>query len=89
MGVVGEIIGNGLGQAGGQYFGGNHGRQVGGTIGWALGSLMSSFKMGGRVKAPKGKPVPALVHGGEYILPVGVKPTKKQMTVVAKLHRKK
>ena len=41
------------------------------------------------MKAPKGKPVPALVHGGEYVLPVGVKPTKTQMAAMAKLQRKK
>jgi hypothetical protein len=88
MGIFGNILGGALGQAGGQYFGGDQGRQVGGTIGGALGGLLP-FKKGGRVKAPKGKPVPALVHGGEYVLPVGVKPTKTQMAAVAKLHRKK
>ena len=89
MGVFGEILGNGLGQLGGQYFGGDEGRRVGGAIGSAIGgSSLIPFKKGGRVKAPKGRPVPALVHGGEYILPVGVKPTKKQMAEVAKLHRR-
>ena len=87
MGVFGEIIGNGLGQAGGQYFGGNQGRQVGGTIGGALGGLLP-FKKGGRVRAPRGKPVPALVYGGEYVLPVGVRPTKAQIAKVNKLHRR-
>ena len=88
MGIFGEILGSGLGQAGGQYFGGDKGRGVGGTVGGALGSLLP-FKKGGRVRAPRGKPVPAILHGQEFVLPVGVKPTKAQMAAVAKLHRKK
>ena len=34
--------------------------------------------------APKNKPVPALIHGGEYILPVNANPTKAQKAIVAK-----
>ena len=89
MGVFGEILGNGLGQARGQLLAGDRGRQAGGIIGGALGSLIPEFKRGGKVKGKKGKPVRAILHGGEYVLPVGVKPTKKQMADVAKLHRKK
>ena len=61
--MFGEILGNGLGQAGGQWLGGDQGRGVGGTVGGALGSYLIPFQKGGRVKAPRGKPVPALVHG--------------------------
>ncbi len=48
-------------------------------VGSALGGL-SGFKKGGRVKRT-GK---AVVHKGEYVLPVGVAPTKAQKAKVAK-----
>ena len=51
----------------------------GGELGAALGSL-APFKKGGRVPRT-GK---ALIHKGEYILPVGVAPTKAQKKAVAK-----
>ena len=37
--------------------------------------------------APKGKPVPAILHGQEFVLPVGIKPTKAQVKAVAKNKR--
>ncbi len=46
------------------------------------------FKNGGRVKGAHGKPKIIQAHVGEYILPVGVKPTKAQKTAVAKKHAK-
>ena len=51
----------------------------GGAVGESLGGL-TGFKKGGRVKRT-GK---ALVHKGEYVLPVGVAPTKAQKAKVAK-----
>ena len=39
---------------------------------------------GGRIKGRKGKGKLALVHGGEYVLPVGVAPTVAQKKAVAK-----
>ena len=88
MGVFGEILGNGIGQGAGQYFGGDRGRNVGGTIGGAIGSLMP-FKKGGRIRGgKKGQPKPILAHVGEYVLPVGVKPTKAQIKAVALRHKK-
>jgi len=45
---------------------------------------MLAFKTGGRVKGKKGKAKIAMVHGGEYVLPVGVKPTVAQKKAVAK-----
>ena len=51
-------------------------------VGSALGGL-SGFKKGGRVKRT-GK---AIVHKGEYVLPVGVAPTKAQKAKVAKKKR--
>ena len=59
----------------------NHGAQVAGDI--ATGALL--LKTGGRVPGKKNKAVRAIVHGGEYMLPVGVKPTKKQVEQVKKL----
>jgi hypothetical protein len=51
----------------------------------ALDALpLLAFKSGGRVKGKKGKAMRAIVHGGEYVLPVGVKPTASQKKAVAK-----
>ena len=47
------------------------------------------FKKGGRITVKKRKPKAIVAHGGEYILPVGVKPTKAQKAEVAKRHKKK
>ena len=51
----------------------------GGELGSALGGL-TGFKNGGRVKRT-GK---ALIHKGEWVLPVGVPPTKSQKAKIAK-----
>ncbi len=45
---------------------------------------MVAFKTGGRVKGKRGKAKMAIVHNGEYILPVGVAPTLAQKKAVAK-----
>lgn len=45
------------------------------------------LKTGGRVKGHRNKAVPAILHGSEYVLPYGVKPTKKQREAVAKNKR--
>ena len=42
------------------------------------------FRTGGVVKGKKGKARLAQVHGGEYVLPIGVKPTVAQKKAVAK-----
>lgn len=77
------FFGNLLGKVGGGLVGGLFGdKQTGSDIGSALGSFLP-FKKGGPVPGGKGKPVPTLLHGGEYILPVGVKPTKAQKKMVA------
>jgi hypothetical protein len=101
MGVIGTAIGTYGGAGLGEFLGksldkkigsGNiaqeAGKNIGRVVGGAAGSLLP-FKLGGKVPGPKGKPVKALVHGGEYILPAGVKPTKAQKMAVAKLHKKK
>jgi hypothetical protein len=94
MGVFGGILGAGVGRIaggmGGQYFGGDQGQEVGqnvgGTVGGALGTLLP-FRTGGRIPGPKGRPRPILAHCGEYVLPVGVKPTKAQIKMVANKKR--
>ena len=50
---------------------------------------MLAFKKGGKVPGKKGKAKMAIVHGGEYVLPVGVKPTVGQKKAVAKRKAKK
>ncbi len=87
--MFGNIIGSGAGQMIGGYAGGSRGRDAGGVIGGAIGNLLP-FKKGGRVPGKKrGAPKVILAHTGEYVLPVGVAPTKAQKAKVAKLHRKK
>jgi len=94
MGIIGQTIGTYGGSALGEFLGkkvgaGEAGKNIGKVVGSeVLGSLIP-FKKGGKVPGPKGKPVKALVHGGEYVLPAGVKPTKAQKMAVAKLHKKK
>ena len=84
--MLGSTIGSALGGAVGKHFGGHHGHAIGSAVGGAGGSLLP-FRRGGRVRAPRGKPVKILAHGGEYILPVGVAPTMKQKKEVAKKHK--
>ena len=50
----------------------------------AAGTIQA-LKTGGRVKGKKkGSPKIIKAHVGEYVLPVGVKPTKSQTMAVAK-----
>ena len=49
---------------------------------------LAAFETGGLIRAPKGRPVPILAHGQEYVLPVGVKPTKAQKRAVAQNKKK-
>ena len=82
-----SALGGLLGKEGGQYLGGlvgnkNLGGQIGGLLGGEAGKLLP-FKTGGRVPGKRGRPKKALVHGGEYILPVGVQPTLAQKKAVA------
>ena len=89
------LIGAGLGAAAGtmagkalakKYLGNdytNEASTIGGLIGGAAGSLLP-FSCGGVVPGPKGKPRVILAHNQEYILPIGVKPTKAQKSAVEK-----
>ena len=55
----------------------------------AVGKVQS-LKTGGRVRgAKKGAPKLIKAHAGEYVLPIGVKPTKAQKSAVAKRKSKK
>lgn len=92
MGIFGNIIGKSLGGVAGGiaggFVGGKKGRKIGSKLGSDLGgtagALLTPYKMGGRVN----KTEPALVHKGEFVLPAGVKPTKAQMSAVAKGKKK-
>lgn len=84
---IGQEVGGGLGHILGGKKGESAGRNIGGSLG-AVGAPLAAatlaFKKGGKVPGPKGKPVKAVVHGGEFILPVGVKPTMAQKRAIAK-----
>ena len=88
MGMIGSAVGSFAGGKLGKHFGGKKGESVGKAIGGLAGGLLP-YKNGGVVKGPKkGKAVQIIAHTGEYILPVGVKPTKKQKAQVAKRKKK-
>ena len=70
--AAGKGAGQVLGSAAGKY------------IAEAAPLALMAFKTGGRVPGKKGKAMKAIVHGSEYILPVGVKPSKAQKKAVAK-----
>lgn len=84
---VGQEVGGGLGRA----LGGKRGESAGRNVGGALGSVAAplgaalAFKHGGTVPGKRGRPRKAIVHGGEYVLPVGVKPTVAQKKAVNKM----
>jgi len=81
--MFGSQLGGILGGAIGKRFGGDGGRRIGEAIG-SVGGGFLPFEKGGSVKGKKGKPVKAILHSGEYVLPVGVKPTMAQKKAVAK-----
>ena len=79
---------------------GNMTKAAGGAAGAVLGKAagtalleaapaLLAFKTGGRVGGKKGKAIKIIAHGGEYVLPVNVKPTKHQKAVVRKNKCKK
>jgi len=85
-------VGRNIQSASGQFT-----KAVGGAAGGVLGKqLMTSaleaaplmlLKTGGAVKGKRDKKVPAILHGGEFVLPYGIKPTKAQKSAVAKNKR--
>lgn len=88
MAVIGNLLGQAVGHAIGKKAGGKAGASVGQQVGGIAGNLLP-FKKGGKVPGKKGAPKMILAHGGEYVLPVGVKPTKAQKAKVAKGKAKK
>jgi hypothetical protein len=84
--LAGGALGNWAGKRFKKYTGvdENRGKSVGESIGGQLGELLP-FKKGGRVK----RTGPIYAHKGEFILPKGVPPTKKQKAKVAKGKRRK
>lgn len=95
MGVLGRKLGSALGRSIGNFAGSKLGQftgindkeggQIGGDIGGDILDMLIPFKKGGRVK----RTGPILAHKGEYVLPKGVKPTKKQLKAVTKKHKKR
>lgn len=77
-GEIGKFAGKRLGKYTGIHA--EKGYKVGRRVGGILGDLLP-FKKGGRVKRKTQK---ALLHQGEFVLPKGVKPTKKQVRSVKK-----
>lgn len=61
--------------------GANLGRVIGESLGDAAQTFLG-FERGGRVPGPKGRAVKAVVHGGEVVLPVGVKATAAQKKAI-------
>ena len=99
MGLFGGIIGSEIGRVGGRTLGealgrkiaGKNGAEAGrnigekaGQAGGAMLGTLAPFAHGGQVPASKGMAYPALLHGQEYVLPYGIKPTKKQIQAVKK-----
>lgn len=92
MGATGAVLGASLGHIAGTYIGKKLGddykgqvANIGSTLGGLAGGLIPAFKNGGRVMGrKKGEPKLAIVHTGEYVLPVDVKPTKKQQSAIEK-----
>jgi hypothetical protein len=87
-GGLGSFLGSELGSVGGRMLGGGKtgsriGKGVGKILGGAAGALLP-FKKGGKVPGKKNAPKPIMAHGGETVLPVGVKPTKAQKAAIRK-----
>lgn len=95
MGLIGRKLGAALGRSIGNFAGQKLGKftgiddKKGGAIGEDIGGdilgKLIPFKKGGRVP----RTMPILAHKGEFVLPKGVPPTKKQKAAVAKKHRRR
>ena len=86
MGMFGNILGSIAGGLGSSFMPlpGVNGAQIGGQIGGLL-----PFKKGGKIPGKRGKPIVILAHGGEFMLPAGVPPTRSQRSAVARKNRRK
>ena len=98
LSAIGSSLGSLAGSEAGSFIGRKTHSKLGGRIAGGvlssvgkvaggIGGALLPFSHGGKVMATKGKQVPALIHGGEYVLPVSAKPTKAQMAIVAKNKR--
>ena len=90
MGVLGRTLGRAAGRKIGEYAGKKLGKYTGvhakkgGKVGTQIGAILGDlvpFKKGGLVKK---KTQRALLHKGEFVLPKGIPPTKKQKIAVMK-----
>jgi hypothetical protein len=79
---AGRNLGSYIGNKIDNRFKTNKFKQLGSDIGSAAGAVAGHaipyFKKGGRVKGKHGQPVKIVAHAGEYVLPIGVQPTKFQ-----------
>ena len=89
--IIGELGGNYTGQVLGEALAGQGPgltRDVlstaGGVLGAAGGMAFPFFKHGGVVPGKKGRAKKIIAHSGEYVLPIGVRPTQAQRKAVAK-----
>ena len=82
--MAGKALGGLTKSKKGRRIGSKLGSKIGGTMGTIGGAMIPGFAHGGKVMAPKNKPAVAIIHGGEYVLPVNAKPTKAQKAIVAK-----
>ena len=90
MGVLGQTLGSSAGHMLGTYIGKKLGddykgsaASIGSAVGGFAGNLLP-FKNGGKVPGVRGKPKIILAHSGEFILPIGVPPTKHQQSAIEK-----
>lgn len=86
MGLFGNLLGTIAGGIGSKFMPlpGVDGAAIGGTVGGLL-----PFRKGGRIPGRRGKARLIVAHNGEFILPLGVAPTKAQKAAVARRRRKK
>ena len=88
MGFVGNILGRNIGWATEKIVGKTEGIDAT-KFGGYVGRSLVPFKNGGLIKGIKrNKPKIILAHVGEYVLPVGIKPTKIQRKKVNALKQK-
>jgi len=96
MGVVGNTIGSAIGNMASRalakkYLGNDYVDQsalIGSTLGGLAGGLLP-FKNGGKIPGKKGEALVIIGHGQEWVLPNGVNPTKKQISLIEKRKKQK
>ena len=92
MGPTSAVLGASLGHMAGTYLGKKQGDDykgqtaiIGSTLGGLAGGLIPTFKNGGRVMGKKkGEPKLAILHTGEWVLPISIPPTKEQKSKIEK-----